>query len=58
MTVQDIGQRTVDFVFNASAETATRVRHTELSMPYNALNSGKRERFGAASECFSDDLTC
>jgi len=27
-------------------------------MPYNAPSSGKRERFGAASEWFSDDLVC
>jgi len=26
--------------------------------PYNAPSSGKRERFGAASEWFSDDLVC
>jgi hypothetical protein len=25
---------------------------------YNAPSSGKRERFGAASEWFSDDLVC
>jgi len=27
-------------------------------MTYNAPSSGKHERFGAASEWFSDDLVC
>jgi hypothetical protein len=30
----------------------------ESSLMPNALNSGKRVRFGAASEWFSADLTC
>jgi hypothetical protein len=43
MTVQDIGQRTADFVLNASAETATRVLHKCTSLCDNAASNCQSE---------------